>query len=370
MSNDVPDAAVHARAWGLRGAGFTLIELMIVVTVVGILAAIAIPSYQRFDVRTKVSEAHSLARSAQLAVADAYLLAGEFPANNAAAGLGPPETLRGRYVASVTVLPGGVVRATFGVSPIEGETLSLRPRISGVVRWVCSSSLPVNYLPSGCTSENADTAQAPGDASGGDEGVPPAETPAPPDDAAGADAGPFDEDTGDEDTGNEDTGRGRGDQQNDRQNRGQDNRQDNRQDRDARAKDGERGAGKDREKGKGPPGSAQSSPDGSGTDGGWYNDGFGGEAGDALGSEGEGNGRGRDDRGASDNARDRQQGAGSDRGTWGRAGGNAAFGFGQILPPSPGRGGADSSAGNDRVPDEDEQQDGRHDSGRRFNRDR
>lgn len=138
------------------GFGFTLIETMIVVTLIGILAAIAIPGYQRYDVRTKVAEAYRLARTAQLAVADAYLIAGRFPSSNAQAGLGPPQTLRGRYVATVEVMPGGVVRATFSASPIEGETLSLEPDFGGGLRWSCVSSLPVNYLPAGCTSEPVD----------------------------------------------------------------------------------------------------------------------------------------------------------------------------------------------------------------------
>jgi type IV pilus assembly protein PilA len=83
--------------------GFTLIELMIVVAIIGILAAIAIPQYQDYTVRTRVSEAAVLADGAKTAVAEFYNTNSHWPPNNASAGLSASTSIIGKYVSGVSV---------------------------------------------------------------------------------------------------------------------------------------------------------------------------------------------------------------------------------------------------------------------------
>lgn len=139
--------------------GFTLIELMIVVAIIGILAAIALPAYQDYTARSQVSEALSLAGGARTAVTEFWTSKGAMPADNAAAGLANSNQITGNYVASVAVGNTGLVTATMkatGVaSGIASRTLVLSPTTStGSVTWKCkagtSNGIEAKYLPSSC----------------------------------------------------------------------------------------------------------------------------------------------------------------------------------------------------------------------------
>jgi type IV pilus assembly protein PilA len=136
--------------------GFTLIELMIVVAIIGILAAIALPAYQDYTARAQVSEAMTLASGLRSAVTEFYSSEGDFPANNTSAGISG--TIEGSYVASV-VVNNGLITAKMkstGVSEgIKDKTLELSPvTTAGSVQWVCQTGttdgLDSKYLPSSC----------------------------------------------------------------------------------------------------------------------------------------------------------------------------------------------------------------------------
>ncbi|HEZ3313304.1 TPA: pilin [Neisseria meningitidis] len=92
--------------------GFTLIELMIVIAIVGILAAVALPAYQDYTARAQVSEAILLAEGQKSAVTEYYLNHGEWPGNNSSAGVATSSEIKGKYVKSVEVKNGVVTAAT------------------------------------------------------------------------------------------------------------------------------------------------------------------------------------------------------------------------------------------------------------------
>ncbi|HGG8041783.1 TPA: pilin [Neisseria meningitidis] len=128
--------------------GFTLIELMIVIAIVGILAAVALPAYQDYTARAQVSEAILLAEGQKSAVTEYYLNHGEWPKNNTSAGVASSSTIKGKYVKSVTVA-NGVVTATMlstGVNnEIKGKKLSLwAKRQDGSVKWFCGQPVERN----------------------------------------------------------------------------------------------------------------------------------------------------------------------------------------------------------------------------------
>ncbi|OOG95550.1 prepilin-type N-terminal cleavage/methylation domain-containing protein [Neisseria meningitidis] len=121
--------------------GFTLIELMIVIAIVGILAAVALPAYQDYTARAQVSEAILLAEGQKSAVTEYYLNHGIWPANNNSAGVATSANIKGKYVEKVEV-KNGVVTATMlstGVNnEIKGKQLSLwAKRQDGSVKWFC-----------------------------------------------------------------------------------------------------------------------------------------------------------------------------------------------------------------------------------------
>ncbi|EPH8566502.1 pilin [Neisseria gonorrhoeae] len=121
--------------------GFTLIELMIVIAIVGILAAVALPAYQDYTARAQVSEAILLAEGQKSAVTEYYLNNGEWPKDNASAGVASASEIKGKYVKEVKV-ENGVVTAQMASSNVNKEIkdkkLSLwAKRQDGSVKWFC-----------------------------------------------------------------------------------------------------------------------------------------------------------------------------------------------------------------------------------------
>ncbi|HUR40936.1 MAG TPA: pilin [Verrucomicrobiae bacterium] len=130
--------------------GFTIIELMIVVTIIGILSAIAIPVYQGYVTRAKISEAMLLFDPYRVAVSDRLVQSGGLPADNAAADFQAPTEDKGRYVRSVEVRDGVVV-LTFGDPALAGLSITMTPSMAdNMVTWSCTSTLPDHLKPKDC----------------------------------------------------------------------------------------------------------------------------------------------------------------------------------------------------------------------------
>ncbi|MBH5642555.1 pilin [Neisseria meningitidis] len=128
--------------------GFTLIELMIVIAIVGILAAVALPAYQDYTARAQVSEAILLAEGQKSAVTEYYLNHGIWPGDNNSAGVATSSKIKGKYVEKVEVA-NGVITATMlstGVNKeIQGKKLSLwAKRQDGSVKWFCGQPVTRN----------------------------------------------------------------------------------------------------------------------------------------------------------------------------------------------------------------------------------
>ena len=139
----------------IKQQGFTLIELMIVVAIIGILASIAIPSYQGYTIRAQISEGLVLSAGAKLALAEHYMMSGDWPNNNVKAGLANQNDITGKYVKSVRV-KDNVIIIMYGNDAnkvISNKKLNLTAIFDlGIVRWSCASAgvIEDRHLPSAC----------------------------------------------------------------------------------------------------------------------------------------------------------------------------------------------------------------------------
>jgi len=156
----------------MRQSGFTLIELMIVVAIIGILASIAIPAYQDYTIRAQVTEAFSLASELKGPIQEYRKERGKLPPDNAAAGVPEADKLIGNYVTRVEVSQGAI-NVTFGNfanKQIEGQIVTLQPIVvkgspASPMSWRCGyrdvprgmeavgdnrTNLDRRFLPSSC----------------------------------------------------------------------------------------------------------------------------------------------------------------------------------------------------------------------------
>ena len=142
---------------GRIARGFTLIELMIVVAIIAILAAIALPAYQDYVIRSQVSEGAVLADGARVHVSESFSNTGRIPADNLTAGL--PPTVTGKFVSDLKVADGEIT-VTFGSTApqranaaLDNATLVFVPVLDvskGSMVWTCQSAITPRYLPTIC----------------------------------------------------------------------------------------------------------------------------------------------------------------------------------------------------------------------------
>lgn len=130
--------------------GFTLIELMIVVAIIGILAAVALPAYQDYTVRAKVSEVVLAASGPKTMIAEFYQSKGNLPGSGS---LGTIDT-KSKFVASVSWNGTQITANATGESKITGKTITLTPSSvgagAGQLNWTCAGTIDKKYLPASC----------------------------------------------------------------------------------------------------------------------------------------------------------------------------------------------------------------------------
>lgn len=137
--------------------GFTLIELMIVVAIIGILAAIAIPAYQDYTVRSKITELVNQGDAKRVSVSEFFQTNGHFPANNSSAGVDPTQTTK--YMSGMTYAVAGTkatltmtVNGATVITAENGNTITLAGSglADGSVKWICNGTVAAKYKPSNC----------------------------------------------------------------------------------------------------------------------------------------------------------------------------------------------------------------------------
>lgn len=131
--------------------GFTLIELMIVVAIIGILASIALPAYQDYTKRAHIAEGLTLANGAKLGVVEFYSSTGHFPTNNASIGM--PTTISGNSVSNITVNTSQVIITFSDKIDLVNNTIILQTSTAntGSMMWSCKDGTVIGrYRPSAC----------------------------------------------------------------------------------------------------------------------------------------------------------------------------------------------------------------------------
>ena len=136
--------------------GFTLIELMMVVAIIGVLASIALPAYMDYSIRAQIGEGVHLIASAKVAVTEHYQDRGAFPADNATAGLEAAANISGKYVTQVEVTGAGLIEVTYGNDvnfKLINAVLTFTPvDNAGSISWACAgdATLVDKWLPQAC----------------------------------------------------------------------------------------------------------------------------------------------------------------------------------------------------------------------------